>query len=232
MATVLTTSITSSTILENVVKCAICFDFYDDRRLLPCSHKTENIGEISSNTLLTDIDDTRLYLNLSELLIDQEKYEELNENYAYGYRFDLSKPIKFNAISIKAKLFNCPLPVFIIDYNDILIYKEIFNLSENNSTTSNWIKIPMESQIEHNFCLFLWAPANQELIPMITYKDSNHNLRKLNEQISIRSKRAQINQSTDLHPNSKIDVLYDALSSIDDDQNEKTIPALEMILHI
>ncbi|CAF1005589.1 unnamed protein product [Adineta steineri] len=90
----------------------------------------------------------------------------------------------------------------------------------------------MKYQIKHNFCLFLWAPANQELIPMITYKDSNHNLRKLNEHISIRGKCAQINQSTDLHPNSKIEVLYDALSSIDDDQNETTIPALEMILHI
>ncbi|CAF1029985.1 unnamed protein product [Adineta steineri] len=218
MATVLISSIASSTILENVVKCAICSDFYDDRRLLPCSHKTENIG------------DACLYLNLSQLL-SQEKCEELNENYAYGYRFDLSKPIKFNAISIKAKLFNCPLTVFIVNYNDILIYKESFNLSENNSTTSNWITIPMEYQIEHNFCLFLWAPANQELIPMITYKDSNHNLRKLNEQISIRSKRAKINQPSTLHLNSKIDVLYDILFNIDD-QNEATIPVLEMILHI
>ncbi|CAF3969157.1 unnamed protein product [Adineta steineri] len=38
MATPLSSSTASSTILENLVKYAICFDFYDDTRLLPCSH--------------------------------------------------------------------------------------------------------------------------------------------------------------------------------------------------
>ncbi|UJR17853.1 hypothetical protein I4U23_004752 [Adineta vaga] len=189
----------------------------------------ETFGDVSIDTFLNDINHIRPSTKLSQIF-GEEKSQEFDEIYAYGYRFDLKTSIEFNAVRIKAKLADCNVTILILDHNDILREKKLF-ISSNNTTTMDWITISMKCQIEHNYCLLLWTKSNEKHIPMIAYKDSDHNLRQINEQISIRSKRAEINPSKDLNLNSKINVLYDALYTTDD-QSEKAIPALEMILYI
>jgi hypothetical protein len=89
----------------------------------------------------------------------------------------------------------------------------------------------MNCQIEHNYYIFISAQLNGESTPIIAYRDSTHQLRQINEQISIRSRRAQINQSTNIDINTKFNVLYDALWN-NNDQKEATVPAIEIILDI
>ena len=56
-------------------------------------------------------------------------------------------------------------------------------------------------------------------------------MRRINEQISVRSKRVQIDRVENLKLSSKMNVLYDGLYNTENDE-EVSIPALEIILDI
>ncbi|CAF1598130.1 unnamed protein product [Adineta ricciae] len=192
----------------------------------------KSFGEITTCTFVNDGNHIRQLTNLSQLS-GKEKPLQLNGTYAYGYRFDLKAAFKLRTLRIKAKLHNCKLKIFIIDHRDILREQKDFNPPSyhSGSTRMNWINIPIHCQIEHNYGLFLWVKSNGNQIPFIAYKDSDHNLRRINEQMSVRSKRAQIDRVESLKLSSKMNVLYDGLCSIEIDK-EVSIPALEIILDI
>jgi hypothetical protein len=91
--------------------------------------------------------------------------------------------------------------------------------------------IPINCLIEQNYYIFIWTQPNQNSTPVIAYKESNQYLRQINEQISVRSKRAQMNKLTNIDINTKFNVVYDALLN-DNYEKETKIPAIEMILDI
>ncbi|CAF1448602.1 unnamed protein product [Rotaria sp. Silwood1] len=203
--------------------------FTIDSNLSTIQQQLQDLGSISRETFLTNSTEIRSLLKLSELYGDQ-KYEELQGTYAYGYRFHLAQPLILNAIQVKVALFNSNLSVYILDHNDILVQKEFIKTSDRHLTTLTWITIPITFQLQHNYYIFVWTQPNSESLPLVACKDSTHNLRQINQHVSVRSKRAQINNLTNINLNTKINVLYDAL--LFDDERNPTVPAIEMILDI
>ncbi|CAF1000636.1 unnamed protein product [Rotaria sordida] len=204
------------------------FNIQDDLKKI--QQLIEDFGFMSIETFLTNCNDIQPLLKLSELS-GEEKYQPFQGIYAYGYRFHLTAPLQINAVRVKVALFDQNLTLYILDYNDILIQKEIIQTNDTNSTTLKWLTIPITCQIQHNYYIFIWTQPCQQSIPLIAYRDSTNNLRQINKQVSIRSKRAQINKSTNIDINTKFDVLYDALLN-NDERSQTTISAIEMILDI
>jgi hypothetical protein len=201
------------------------FNIDDD--LIKIQQQLQFLGNIQTQTFLIDQNHLHKLIKLSEN-DGEEKYQEFQGFYAYGYRFNLNKPLKINSIRVKMALLNTNLTVYILDHNDILIEKQIIESNEQNSSILKWINIPINYQIQQNYYIFIWTKPNEHSTPIIAYKESNQNLRRINEQISVRSKRAQMNKLTNIDINTKFNVVYDALFNNDDER----IPAIEIILNI
>ncbi|CAF3082331.1 unnamed protein product [Rotaria sp. Silwood2] len=196
-------------------------------KLLTTQQELENLGNISRETFLTNSTDIRPLLKLSELY-GEEKYEEFQGIYAYGYRFHLAVPLILNAIQVKVALFSSDLTVYILDHNDFLVHKKIIKTNDRHLTTLTWITISITFRLQHNYYIFVWTQPSAEFLPLIAYRDTTHNLRQINQNVSVRSKRAQINKLTNININTKINVLYDAF--LFDDERNPIVPAIEMIL--
>ncbi|CAF1531727.1 unnamed protein product [Rotaria sordida] len=203
--------------------------FTIDSNLSRIQRTLEDLGSLSTETFLTNSVDIRPLLKLSESY-GEEKYQEFQGIYAYGYRLHLSVPLTINAILVKVASFNSDLTIYILDHSDVLVQKETIKTSDKHLTTLTWITIPITFQLQHNYYIFVWAQPNAESLSSIAYRDSTHNLRQINQHVSVRSKSAQINKLTNIDINTKINVLYDAF--LFDDERNPTVPAIEMILDI
>ena len=203
-----------------------------DQHLTTIEQQLEDFGRITTETCFLDHDRTSTIVKLfpSE---GEEKIQDFEGVYAYGYKFDLIQPLKIYRIRVRVALFNQDLTAYIFNHHDRLIAEQSIEKNNDlNSSTLQWRIIPVNCQMEQNYSLFLWTKPSDNSIPIIGSKDSNHRLREINQHISVRSKRAQIISSNPIDDQPpQFEILYDALLN-NDEQNEKILPAIEMILEL
>ena len=202
-----------------------------DQSLTTIERQLQDFGQITTESCLIDQYRTS---NVVKLFPSQgeEKLQEFQGLYAYGYKFDLIQPLKIHRIRVKVALFNQDLTVFIFNHHDRLIVKQSIEKSDLNSSTLQWRMISVNCRMEQMYSIFLWTKPSDNSIPVIASKDSNNQLRQINQQISVRSKRAQIIPSSTIDDQQpKFEILYDALLN-NDEQNERIVPAIEMVLEL
>lgn len=188
------------------------------------------LGEMSLKTFL--FDSQRIYpvLNISKSSVT-DAYMKVDGRYAYGYRFQLVEPIKFQAIRIKATVFDTDVSVYILDFKDIVISMKTIHAKNQNLPKSKWFIIPMKYKIENNYYILIWLKPNGNQVPLIAYQFGNHCLRIIDKKVSVRSKRAKMNASTIIQVGNRLGVVYDALLH-NDDNLEETVPCIDMMLDI
>ncbi|CAF1408013.1 unnamed protein product [Rotaria magnacalcarata] len=201
--------------------------FITTQSLLKLQADLEYVGHISTETFFVSTSDTRPLLKLSKL-DGEEINQEFQGTYAYGYRFQLKAPLTLNAVLVKVASFNVDFTVFILDNDDIVVQRKVIKTNDNNSTACKWITIPIAFELKQNYYIFIWAKPTGKHSPLISCRGSTHNLRQINEHVSVRSKRAQIDPLKNDDINTELNVIYDTLLS--NDERNQTIPAIEMIL--
>ncbi|CAF1114305.1 unnamed protein product [Didymodactylos carnosus] len=164
------------------------------------------------------------------------------EDYAHGYRFllaDEQKRFKLKSLRINGTISN-ELHVYILDYNDILVYKQTARVINDVWATLKWSCISLTTSIElrNNYYLFVWSSSPRGSSQprarpsYLGYKNGNHNLRPVNDHISVRSKRSLIKTicDSDLQIGTKFNVVYDAL--LTNEKDHERIPSIDMILEL
>ncbi|CAF4467582.1 unnamed protein product, partial [Didymodactylos carnosus] len=185
-------------------------------------------GNISSQAFLADSHGIRGLITLSLPTINISDQHSLQiENYAHGYRFLLAngqKTFKLKSLRINGSISN-ELHVYILDYNDVLVYKQ----------TARVINV---IELQNNYYLFVWSNSPRESSKSkgrpsyLSYKNGNHNLRAVNDHISVRSKRSLMTtiSDSDLQIGTKFNVVYDAF--LTNEKNNEWIPSIDMILEL
>ncbi|CAF0896467.1 unnamed protein product [Didymodactylos carnosus] len=200
-------------------------------------------GNISSQAFLADSHGIRGLITLSLPTINISDQHSLQiENYAHGYRFLLAngqKTFKLKSLRINGSISN-ELHVYILDYNDVLVYKQTARVINDVWTTLKWSCVSLTTSIElqNNYYLFVWSNSPRESSKSkgrpsyLSYKNGNHNLRAVNDHISVRSKRSLMTtiSDSDLQIGTKFNVVYDAF--LTNEKNNEWIPSIDMILEL
>ncbi|CAF1230265.1 unnamed protein product [Rotaria sp. Silwood1] len=204
--------------------------FVPDDTLSQIKELLEKLDNISVESFLTDRSHIQPLLKVSDVC-DDDDYIALDGTYAYGYRFYLTVPLKFQAVRVKSKLVDNDLSIYILNSNDIVIQTETIHVNNRNSEVFKWFAIPITCEIENNYSILVWAKSNGQETPLIICNFEDHNLRRINQNVSVRNEHALIDTSQSVEIGMKLNVLYDALSNNDPDLAE-TVPCIKMILDI
>ena len=192
--------------------------------LKPMECQIGSLGVLSNRTFLIDADRIQPSLNLS-LWEGEEKQLPCKGNDLYGYRFSLTKPMKISAVRVKAVLFGHELSLHHLNLDDILMQTRLVTTTNKTSTTLKWITIPIDCELKNSDCIFISISSHGNNKPLLVYRDFSRNSRKINEQLSIRSKRAELDNDTRPMKDRELTVLYDTLWN-----DDEPIPAIDMIL--
>ena len=79
---------------------------------------------------------------------------------------------------------------------------------DRDSTILKSISIPITFEFQHNYYVFIWTQFNKKPVSLIAYRDTMHNLYQINERFSVRTKRAEIKNMTNININTKRNVVY------------------------
>ncbi|CAF2897931.1 unnamed protein product [Rotaria sp. Silwood2] len=191
----------------------------------------KKLDNISVESFLIDKSHIQPLLKLSDVR-DDDKYIRLDGTHAYGYRFYLTVPMKFQAVRVKSKLVDNDLIVYILNSNDILIQTERIYVNNRNFEIFKWFAIPITCEIENNYSILIWANSNGQETPLIACNFEHHNVRRINQNVSVRNEHALIDTSLNVEIGMKLNVMYDDTLSNNDPDLAEAVPCINMILDI
>ncbi|CAF5128263.1 unnamed protein product, partial [Rotaria sp. Silwood1] len=130
-----------------------------------------------------------------------------------------------------SKLVDNDLIVYILNSNDILIQTETLHVNNRNSEIFKWFAIPITCEIENNYSILIWANSNRQETPSIACNFDDYNIRRINQNVSVRNEHALVDTVLNVEIGMKLNVMYDAPSNNDSDLAE-AIPCINMILDV